>query len=691
MPFQSLNLQDDTALLLQDDTPLLLNIGLDPARWYVIARYFLDSGTELHSTTDLSYPDNSPLPYYEGRVLNWGLIDRSVPIPAGLPQIGDARIRIADTDRTWRDLLSKQTPRRRTVEILLINADQPISDFPPVYTGQVIDAQFGLAYVDIFLRDITFAWLDEDIPALITREFFPSLPEESEGGFLPIVVGVNRSPDLNPQGVIPAPHMYFSGNVSPDEGFGDRYGAAAHPVWDVTAVYRKLPGEAVFTVVNPAEFNITEGSFEAFGLTLNPTFIDFLLEQPTGTEIRTDIDGYDFRGAFGSLTPLDGSSLSPGGPLRNPGDFFISMIFFIMAKAGGSASFEAEEIVAVRNRFEEILADVYCDGAITEVTKTRDFLAQFLSSFEMDMYQNRHGLITLAYTEQPTPSDAPIDTTFKEGHLFIKETFKETLPDPVANQFQFFFARDYAGGKWGTIAIADNLDDQDTLGYDAPDPSGGTMRVPVVERTDMFLYFVRDANVAAVTVNRKAEYMSMGSYRQEFQLPAPEIFDVVELANIVAITHTMGMDFATGYVARPVKLAALSLNLDRLVYTVHSILRTKQTLVIPPRADSIAPTDIPRNTTTENVVITGLYLSGATSIRVDDEDEITATITGVTATTVTITLEIGDPLLGRHALRVIATNGITGPVYINVTPILPTILNSEPYVDLETVALESYS
>lgn len=667
----------------------------------VLARFFLDSGTESFSNVDVTHsPIESPSPlwFYEGRVLSFGLVDRSVPVPAGLPQVGDAKIRIADTDRIWRDLLSTQTPRRRMIELRLVDETKsPVSFYPLIYTGEVVDAEFGIAYVEVMMRDITFAWLDEDIPALITKEFFPLLPEESEGGFLPIVVGVNRSPALNPQGVLPAPHLYWSGDVtSPDAGFGDRYGGAASPVWDVVAVYRKLPGAAVFTVVNPSEFNITEGTFEAFGLTLHPTFVDFIAKQPDGTEIRTDIDGYDFRGAFGSLPAFDGATQSPGGPLRNPIDFFISMIFFIMAKAGGAASFDADEIVALRTRFQAILPDVYCDGAITEVMKVRDFLAQFLTSFEIDMYQNKRGLITLGYTEQPNPSSpSPISTNFKEGHLFIKETFREKLPHPTANQFQFHFQRDYAAKKWGQIQLADNVADQETLGYDAPNPSGGTMRVPVVERTAVFLYFVRDPAVAAITVNRKAEYLSMGSFRQIFTLPAPEVFLDVELASVIGITHTMGMDWnaspvTTGYLARPVKITGLSLNLDKLTYTIQSILRTKQNIVIPPRADSISPVETSRDTTLVMTIL-GLYLSTAFKIRTDDAG-ITAVVNSKTATSVTATFTLTNTVpFGRHAVRVIATNGITGPVYFMVIDQSASILNSVPYVGTGKAAMESFT
>lgn len=543
-------------------------------RWVVVATIALDSGIEYESDVRVKHPTRT----YEARVLGWGAIDRSIPAPTGLPQVSDAKIRIADPDRKFRDLLSHQTPRRREVVLKLMQEGSSEAATDPIYVGEIMDAEFVPGAVEIALRDKTFAWIDEPIPAMITKQNFPYIADSAEGGFLPIIVGNMRSGYINPQGVIQLPHMGWLSDT------GDRYALAAHPVWDVVALYRKaIDSSGVperWAVIDPGEYNVVVEPTLIYGLTLHPTFIDFIVEQPQGTEIRADVDGYDFRGEFGSLPTLTGAMI--GGPLRNPIDFLISMAYFVLAKAGLETAWNLPALDALWHKFEAL--GIKCDGVITKTLTAREWLAQFLASFNLDLYINRHGLLTPNFTDESDP-DRPV---FSEGRLILKQTFKEKLPQPAINQVQFRYQYNSALDNWGTWGLADNVDDQrilgkavlDSSGEPETDSTGELIRETRVEKEVFDMFYVRDPATAEYIVSKRLAFLSLGSFRQEWQMPAPPVKDQVELAKLVSLTHGQGLELG-GYVNREVKLIGLTLDLDKLVYTCRGILRVPQTIRIP--------------------------------------------------------------------------------------------------------------
>ncbi len=56
---------------------------------FILARLFLDSGTEYEAKRQIVVDDDH---VYEARVKEFGFVDRSIPVPSGLPQLGDCKI-----------------------------------------------------------------------------------------------------------------------------------------------------------------------------------------------------------------------------------------------------------------------------------------------------------------------------------------------------------------------------------------------------------------------------------------------------------------------------------------------------------------------------------------------------------------------------------------------------------------------
>lgn len=554
----------------------------------------LDFGNEHVSDRQVNSPSSAN---YEPFVVSWGVFENSIPSPAGLPIVGDAKFKLAESQaRKWRDLFSHQTPRRRKVvlwalfegESLAFRQTSPLEPRTPFFTGEIVDAIFNAdRSIDITCRDTVFAWIDEPIPAMITKDIYPGLLDRFEGQFLPIVTGMVRtdeelsSPDQrNKRGQIALPQMGWNDET------GDRWGIAAHPCTRVV-VYRKVEltvssnsaltssfGDGTqieeWELVDPGEYTETLIPITAFGIQMYHHVIDFFVLQADGTELRADIDGPDFRGNWEGLaevgTPV-GSPLVPptgGTALRNAIDFFINMTYFVMSKAGVSIDvFDTDDIIALREKFESL--GIKCDGAITKPITCREWLAQFLISFNLDMWQKRNGKISLNYTDEEN-----IDRTiYTETDLILENTFSERLPEKPYNQYQFRYKYNYADDAWGTWGLLDTLD-QSVLAI---------IDVPKIEKEVVDLQFVRDDATAITVTTHRSEFQALGSYSQEWKLPLPEVRVDLELSSLIGVTHRMGLETG-GYVNREVKVLKMRHDLDNLVTTVSGVLRVPQIVAV---------------------------------------------------------------------------------------------------------------
>jgi hypothetical protein len=546
-------------------------------KFVVLARFFLDTGTEYISNV----PVNHPNWIYEGRVLKWGSIERSIPSPIGLPRVSDAQIRVADTDRKYRGLLATQTARRRFVELKVLEEGTSEAATEPIYRGEVVNTSFGPGYVEIDMRDVTFSWIDEQMPNVINRANYPFLAEGLDEAFFPIVNGECTSPDDNPQGVIALPHIGFSLST------GDRYAATFHELEDI-AIYKREPGQGLFSPVNPADYNVTVESqtfieYPTLGA-VNVTYVDFLAELPEGTEVRADIWGINFRGAWNGIPTAATFEEN-----RNPINFFINMIFLIMLKAGQSDSiWEVSTIEAVLNKFETILPSAsggsrfLCDGAITKAQTVREWLGNFLVNFEIDFFQQKNGKIAIAYVEDTNP----YRHVFTAGRDVEMQSFFEDIAKPTVNQCRFHFQLNYAEDQYASNEIFDNAADQYALGdgvFDLTtgspvvDASGIPIRNTKLEVDDFYMDFVRDVVTATYVTTRRMSFLALGSFRQMWTMDLPETIGYLELSGLAGLTHYDGLQVG-GYVNKEVKILGIVIDLDKLKVTVTSILRVPQTI-----------------------------------------------------------------------------------------------------------------
>lgn len=521
--------------------------------WQCFALIILDEST----TGVASGPWTQDGTTFEARVLNWGRIDRAIPCPAGMPQIADATIRLADTDVAMRRLLVDETFRRRTVEIRLVDQDaSPILETPPLFTGEIQSVRFGYGYVEVSLADKLYSWLDEEFPALLTPETVPEFGLTASV-FAPVIQGTLEEP----LGAVPLNQISST-----------RWVVAEHPVSITTAVYRKRPDEDEFSLVSNAEYTGTLFAKTFYDLDFQFTFLDFFEAQPEGTEIRVNIKGINERGLFGTMPGVGGV---PEVPVRNPIDFFIGMTFFFLRKHGipdPSVLFATESMQVLHDRFEPG-GDLegYADCAILEPITAREFLSRFLTSFELSIFQDQigreAGLLTFGVLTDDTTA-TPVDES-----LILWQSFQQEAGRATSNEILYRYKPDYILNSWGVEILTSNTEEQRLLGV--TEDSSPPVRHLKADREFLEMWYVRDGSTAANSINRRLNFKSVTSYRQRFRLPLPQVRNAMEPCGQLALTHRLGLPFG-GYRDRDVKILRTAFDLDSLAVEVDTIVRVPE-------------------------------------------------------------------------------------------------------------------
>jgi len=523
--------------------------GIADHRWLLGARISLASGTENLAYDYIRTDDTM----YLGEILEFGFSERSIEAPPGPPRIGDCQIRIKDTDRRFRSLLSTQTGLRRLIELVRITDQAVVGGF------EIMKWSFGPGWVEVRGRDILSKINDKYIPSIGTRTNFPYMVQGQDEFFGNIVIGNQFSSVDNPQGRVPCDHI---GETTTEFGAVavDRYCISRFPLFiDATSlpvVYRKLRTDGSFSVVDPSEYIFTKN--EIVG-DYTPTFLDFLAVQDEDALVRIDTYGFETVQDIGTFTVL---SWNDPNPLRNPVDAISKMQLEAMLTMGGDIRFErynTDSFVAMRAYCD---AQAYvCDGTISRRITYGAFLSWMQTSFEFDYYVNRHYQYEVALVVDTDPDRLVITEEFD----FLES--EPQTPDTAFNRINYRYSYNSATGQWAGSGTFDNEADQAELGnvdYQGNDDQ--------IEAQDVVLPFVDDSVMALTTITRRAAYVALGSHRVTFEVPLPEFFERLELGQLIGFSDALGLADG-GWVNKEFKILALRHDFGRLVTTVKAILR----------------------------------------------------------------------------------------------------------------------
>lgn len=238
------------------------------ARWTAIARIFLDDGTENVAAGKVNHPSRT----YEARVLAWGSIERSIPVPSGMPEAARARLRLGDTDLAWRNKMGSQTPQGRRIQVKFLQAGTSEAAADIIFTGIIEEFRKGPGYLELSAVSDMLAWIDEPIPEVITPANFPEFPNVKQS-FLPVILG-HVVAGAVPTGYTPGPP-----EDPPAGAMNDAANAAAALTAEIAAATFTTPG--VFSAFQDGQewINKIESKYaQALALIIN----EFDLEYDAG-------------------------------------------------------------------------------------------------------------------------------------------------------------------------------------------------------------------------------------------------------------------------------------------------------------------------------------------------------------------------------------------------------------------------
>jgi len=505
----------------------------------ILARMFLPDGDKFASSIGVRYATR----YYEPRVTHFDRIERSIPIPTGLPRLSDGGLRIADTDQEYRKTFAENTPISSVIEQRMVPTDGALLSSQLIYRGKVSQVTFPEGAVDIKLSDRMFEFFEEEVPVLGTVDVFPNMPEGKQETFIPIPIGTLDSSFTT---------GYGSMRVDLIDTTLNRYPISRYASEELLGVWGKGPEDEEFTELT-AGTDYTEISV---GYTIDEVdysidFIDLATsglpaswysdETPTSirsnVEIRIDIKGALWEGTAATNNPIRAIQKWLTHVVQYDDDGLNSVAFNVAAATADSLGYT-------------------CGGAFTEIMTHRTALSQLVSSFVVDLFQDKNGLIAVVLTSDSDPNRPVFDDLFQ----ILVESVTQSLPDPPYNSIVYRYAWIPADKEFMYEERYDNAADQGIMGE--------------VIQTEIDMPFVQDAATANLVVTEYASYHHSASYRIQFDLSGPKAIDQLELAKLIGVTHYGGIDESgAGFTNEEFKIDRLIFDPNQLKYTVHAVRR----------------------------------------------------------------------------------------------------------------------
>ena len=521
------------------------------AKTLIIAEIKLDSGTLFQASKGIRHP----LRMYRGRVKSFGSIIRTVQVPSGFPQIGDAELTIVDTDGELRRLLSSTPPQNREVVVKIGSEGASEAIFQVAYTGIIVHATFPPGLAKIQLQDNTLKFLNEQLPDLLTRDnfipdplFAKNLRSRSEGRFeeseifAPIVFGRVESTGFDVTGSINAVRLDST-----------TYNLAQHPIdHSLVRIFIKdpdnkpEPDQEFFELIGG--FSIVEVAKTIQGIDYIFTQVVFGSARPAGYEVRWDGEGMTDTGdQFGTA-------------IRNPAEAIKQYLIRIARRDPGTEL----DLIGIDETAEQ-LDDVstggpttgfFCDGVIAERMTHREALARMVRSFGLFIFTKKDGRITLRYIGEEDP-DRPIIDDLQD--IYVKSE-THTLAKPIVNQVLLQYVRMTSEQSWGERLTVD--DDES---------------IAALQRTEdheLKLFFVRDDFVADKVARDFLQFTNPTSFRIVMTIPGHRRTADVELAQLIGVTNYSGLDpSGFGYENKEFLIHKTEFATDTKQLKVHAIAR----------------------------------------------------------------------------------------------------------------------
>ncbi len=535
------------AVVLGDFPETTFQVGtFATSKTLMIAEFKLTAGTLFRAGKGIRHPDR----FYRGTVISFGSIIRSIPVPSGVPQISDATVTLADTDGELRKLMSQDPPQNRKVVLKIGDEGASESVFQVAYSGVITHVTFPPGQARLFLRDISFQFMNELSPNLLTRDNFIADPfwaknllgrsegrfEESEI-FSPIVFGIVDSTGLDTPGAINAVRLDST-----------TFNLAQHPIpHGPIKLFKKELSDTTFTEITGG-FSIVEVAKTIDG-------VDFIFTQAVFGSARSD--NYELRFDGEGMTD-DGTK--DGTVIRNPIEVLRAYLIRI-ARKDPFEDLDAPEFTAQAQIVDAVITGgaapgLLCDGAIAQRMTHREAITRILTSFNFFLFSNKDGKLTPRYIGDTDPNRPVLD----DVQDIYRKTETHALARPIINDINLQYFRTYSDQSWNSQLTVDDPQEIDILGRR--------------ETKDLKLFFVRDDLVADKAARDYLQFTNSKSFRIVMTVPGHRRTQDIELGKLIGITSYSGPDpSGQGYENTEFLIHKTEFNTNNKQLKVHAVAR----------------------------------------------------------------------------------------------------------------------
>jgi hypothetical protein len=555
-----------------------------------------DTGVRIYAKTAVAIDNN----FKEARLLSISNIDRAISDQNARFTTGSMTVKLADTDRSLRQLAANGTLLNKRVDCYLASIAQLRSGATPRRVASMVIRDFtpepDLTFT-LQLEDSLGSVLGElgaplNIPQrTLNRTDFPNLPYELIGKPVPIIYGLVSDESLGGPAVGVAPCTYVGARRLPDGNDWDEYVICGHAVSSIQSWFASdLTDVSVYdpasgghgprpTRMDPAiegtEFLIPghSGWTAIFGATKYRDFngnrytVIYATGQRSKDAISGDVpmsinvggieDVGDGTGTMIDLLPSQVAHFLANFALQNyrSGGWSIPVV-------NGYARVSTSTFTAVNTTAALRLAGGYKGafilGAGGQSQTVSAVLAQMCADGDFDLAVNRHGQI-IASMVYPLNS---IVKSFTDVSDIAKGTFSARRKfEYLINRVTYHYGKNFIPDSrpWSSRTGAAWYSDTAAV----PESSDATSIAAVSEtRTrDMQMYSLRDQATAANVVSYLIARRSLGPIYASFQTNLAGLD--VELGDLITVTHFAGMDI-NGWTAKKLRVERIAVDLDKM-------------------------------------------------------------------------------------------------------------------------------
>jgi hypothetical protein len=519
--------------------------------------YFADDTARWAKTDILGYTNNH---FWEGRVLSFGAVERSLSERRGLFDIGGLSIVLANTDKNFLTKYNKygRAPgfKNKTISVKLGYRNIPYSQWEKIYEGVIEEIGIAGRCFTIDVADYTKMYFDRVPKNLLDPVDFTAIDEGDKYTPAPIIYGAISAtggalPTIYVGEHVHTKHYYIIAGHYCKSGTCELYVDEQLFASGGTLLY----GEGVDEVAIAVSF-VVDYDYTINGKNYCVIVVDEIdnPDYDPGTEGSLEhINPFDGRDITVNISGKTIDGTSAGTLLTDVVDSFYDFLTvenLVPVALIDTVSFAATKVIL--NQRNQIMA-----GAVVADKSTEDVIEEICVSHNIDFYFTKEGKFAIS-TFNPAKSDVTTKIVTDESDI-LQSSFKINPGVSIlVNRIRFRYDYNYVKETWEGSNKSERQESIDKAGQIHDWPNGY-----------YDFYWARTYTPCNNVISKQLDKFSNGRFTVEMDLPLSiydkDLTDKVKVSNAEAPPSLdSGANADPGWTEHLCVIRRMSLDLDNL-------------------------------------------------------------------------------------------------------------------------------